>query len=118
MTQGKKDFIDYVELLMANANTEMTKEANDFWTKFKEEKVREKPTFTDNGKLVITYMKQNNSDGTLFSAKEIAEGLMVSARTVSGSMRKLIGDGFAVKATEDPVTYKLTEKGINIIIEE
>ena len=49
---------------------------------------------------------------------EIAEGLFISSRAVSGAMRKLVTDGFVEKVGQDPVMYALTEKGRNIEIEE
>ncbi len=51
-------------------------------------------------------------------AKDIAEGLMMSSRRVSGSIRKLVTDGYVEKIGQDPVIYALTEKGKNKIIEE
>ena len=76
----------------------------------------EKPVLTDNGKQILMYMQQN-SDKTAFKAREIAEGLFISSRGVSGSLRKLVNDGFADKAGESPVIYMLTEKGKAFIIE-
>lgn len=81
------------------------------------EKGEEKPELTENGKLILRYM-QENSDKTLFKAREIAEGLFISSRGVSGSLRKLVNDGFADKMGESPVLYSLNEKGKNYIIEE
>ena len=81
------------------------------------EKGEEKPVLTDNGKLILRYL-QDNQDKTLFKAREIAEGLFVSPRGVSGSLRKLANDGFVDKMGESPVLYSLTEKGKNYIIED
>ena len=77
----------------------------------------EKPVLTDNGKQILLYMQQN-TDKTTFKAREIAEGLFISSRGVSGSLRKLVSDGFADKFGESPVIYSLTEKGKNYIIED
>ncbi len=77
----------------------------------------EKPVLTDNGKQILMYMQQN-TDRTTFKARDIAEGLFISPRGVSGSLRKLVNDGFADKLGENPVIYTLTEKGKNYIIEE
>ena len=81
------------------------------------EKSEEKPVLTDNGKLILRYM-QDNSDKTIFKAREIAEGLFISPRGVSGALRKLVNDGFADKMGENPVLYSLNEKGKNYKIEE
>lgn len=74
----------------------------------------EKPEITDNGKLVLKYMQDDT--GPMWKARDIAEGLFISSRTVSGAMRKLVTDGFCEKVGADPVVYALTEKGKNYSI--
>lgn len=72
-----------------------------------------KPQFTDNGKLVLTFMQENKDTyNNLFKAKDIGEGLGISSRTASGAMRKLVTDGFVEKMSESPVVYSITQKGI------
>ena len=58
---------------------------------------------------------QSNEDkyNNLFTSKEIGEGLFMSSRSVSGSMRKIIANGFVEKVGKDPVTYSLTDEGRN-----
>ena len=50
-------------------------------------------------------------------ARDIAEDLFISSRSVSGTMRKLVNDGFCEKIGKDPAIYVLTEKGKNFIID-
>jgi L-serine deaminase len=64
---------------------------------------------------VLKYM-QENLDIQMFKAKDIAEGIGISSRTVSGAMRKLTTDGFVEKLGQDPVIYAITEEGKNITI--
>ena len=74
-----------------------------------------KPKFTENGKLVLQYMKDNKDNyNNLFKAKEIGEGLGISSRTASGAMRKLVTDGYIEKIGESPVVYSLTVAGIEV----
>ena len=47
----------------------------------------------------------------IFTSKEIAEALFVSGRSVSGSMRKLFGDGYVDKEGNNPIKYSLTDLG-------
>ena len=75
----------------------------------------EKPLFTDNGKLILKHL-QDNQDVPMWKAKDIAEGLFISSRAVSGAMRKLVSDGFVEKVGQDPVIYTLTENGKTIEI--
>ncbi len=75
----------------------------------------EKAEITDNGKLVLKYMQDNNI--RMAKSKDIAEGLGISSRAVSGTLRKLVNDGFAEKIGKDPVIYTLSEKGKNYKID-
>ena len=87
-----------------------------YWEALKGANEVEKPTFTDNGKLVMEYLKGLPEGTPSLKSKEIAEALFVSSRSVSGAMRKLVTDGFVEKIGQDPVMYSLTEKGKNIEI--
>ena len=89
-----------------------------YWNALKGANEVEKPTFTDNGKLIMKYLQDLPEDAPMMKAREIAEGLFISSRAVSGAMRKLVTDGFVEKVGQDPVMYALTEKGRNIEIEE
>lgn len=110
---NKQEFIKYVMELMDGNVVDMNEQAAKYWANLQVERPeKEKPMFTDNGKIIIEHMKQNI--GVTYTSKEIADALLVSSRTVSGAMRKLITDGFVEKAGEDPVVYKLTEKGIEV----
>ena len=113
----KNEFIDYVEELMAGANPEMSENVQRFWEGFKTETISdEKPLFTDDGKLILGHMK-NNESTIMWKAKDIAEGLGVSSRKVSGSMRKLVTDGYVERVGKDPAIYTLTNNGKNIVID-
>lgn len=78
----------------------------------------DKPKFTDNGKLILQYMREN-ADATqnMFKAREIAEGIFISSKSVSGSMRKLVNDGFVEKIGQDPIIYQLTTQGKEVAID-
>lgn len=78
----------------------------------------DKPKFTDNGKLILQYMR-DNADATqnMFKAREIAEGIFISSKSVSGSMRKLVNDGFVEKIGQDPIIYAITEAGMQVEID-
>jgi predicted transcriptional regulator len=71
--------------------------------------------FTDNGKLILGYMKEH-LETEMWKAKDIGEGLLISSKTASGAMRKLVTDGFVEKLGENPSVYALTQKGKDIEI--
>ena len=57
-------------------------------------------------------------DEKFVKAKDIADGIAISSRMVSGAIRKLCSDGFVEKMGKDPVLYQITEKGKNFEIKE
>ena len=114
----KSEFIEYVKLAIEACQQEMSEDARSYWDALCGASEDEKPLFTDNGKLIMKYL-QGLPEGTpMMKAKEIAEGMFISSRAVSGAMRKLVSDGFVDKVGQDPVMYALTDAGRNIKIED
>lgn len=115
----KEAFIKMVESLIDPLDInelkedDETKMAIDFFQELKENKVSTpKPEITENGAKILAYMQENYQKyNNVFKAKEIGEGLFVSSRSVSGSMKKLITEGFVEKIGSDPVAYSITDKG-------
>lgn len=112
----KEKFIELVQLLMDrekfNFDDEEWKDALEFWKGLQISGDNGRPQFTDNGKLILQYMKDNeDSYNNFFKAKDIGEGLSISSRTVSGAMRKLINDGYVEKMGADPTVYAITSLG-------
>ena len=114
----KQEFLDFVNSLM-NANPELTdklmtenvKAYLDILAEIKDEK----PTLTENGKLVLEYL-QSHQEIHLWKAKDLADQMGISSRGASGTLRKLVNDGFCEKLGANPVIYSLTEKGKNYTI--
>ena len=85
-----------------------------FWNDFKNNKVKNSGAMTENGKKLLSWMQENVDNMTnLFTSKEAAEALFTSGRSIAGSMRKLVSDGYVEKTDKDPVQYSLTEAGKN-----
>ena len=112
----KQDFISYVE---SNFDVNpMPENLIEYWDKFKGAAGNDnKPQFTENGKKILVFLQQNLNTKT-WKAKDIAEGMFVASRTVSGAIRKLVSDGYVEKVGQDPVIYSITEKGIETKIDE
>lgn len=68
-----------------------------------------KGEITESGQKILDFFADKPADG-LFSAKEIGEALFASGRSISGSMRKLIADGYIEKVGQNPVKYQRTSK--------
>jgi len=116
----KQEFINFVEdELMSKLETEDIPEGvRVYWEAFKGKKEEDKPLFTDTGRMILGYMQEHASDLPIMKAKDIGEGLFVSSRKVSGSIRKLVTEGYVEKVGQDPVVYELTEKGKTANINE
>lgn len=71
--------------------------------------------FTENGAKILMYMKDNKeSYSNIFKAKSIGEGLGISSRAVTGSMRKLVNAGYVEKIEGSPCVYSVTTSGENV----
>ena len=112
----KQEFIKFVEMAIEAYPQEMPEDARIYWDALRSKEEAEKPMFTDNGKLIIKFL-QDNQSVPMWKSKDIADGLVISSRGVSGAMRKLVSDGFVEKIGQDPAVYALTDKGKNIGIE-
>ena len=115
----KEQFLDFIDDLISHnedyAKSIMTEDVKAYLEILRTGTDTAKPEITDNGKLVLKYMQDNNIK--MAKSKDIADGLGISSRAVSGTLRKLVNDGFAEKIGKDPVIYTLSEKGKNYKID-
>lgn len=117
----KQAFIDFVNDLIKNCEhpVGMSEDAEFYWNYLKNSNDNEieNPVFTENGKRLLTCL-QEHPEKEAWKAREVAEELGISSRSVSGGMRKLVNDGFVEKLNDNPVVYAITNKGKEITIEE
>ena len=126
----KETFIKFIDVAIEIAEDEITYINNinekynittndydiamEFWEDFKNGKVKNSGKMTENGAKLLSWMQENVDKMTnMFTSKEAAEALFTSGRSVAGSMRKLVNDGYVEKTGKDPVQYSLTEAGKN-----
>jgi len=116
----KQEFLDFLNALMAaapeTAEKLMTDNIKEYIELLSTSKSK-KPEVTDNGKNILKYL-QENPDCRTWKARDLAEKMGISSRGVSGTLRKLVTDGYCEKISDDPVVYAITEKGINFKIDE
>ena len=119
----KELFVMMVEAFLEKGTVEGTlstsqlDEAIAYFNAFKstQDRKADKPQFTDNGKLILKAMIENNEErANMFSAKQIAEYAFITSRQVSGAIRKLVADGYCEKVGQDPIIYSLTDLGKQI----
>jgi predicted transcriptional regulator len=115
----KQEFIDFLNALMEAApevaEQHMTEGVKAYLSILKDNEIIDKPILTDNGKIILKYLQENQNVVT-WKAKDVADGLGISSRGVSGTFRKLVTHGFVEKLGKDPAIYTLTEKGKNFVI--
>ena len=93
-------------------NGEEAEKALAYFNELKTAKPSGAKEITENGLKILQFMQEHwNKRNNIFKATDIAEGLFTSGKSVSGSMRKLVSDGYVEKLGKDPVVYALTEKG-------
>ena len=112
-----QEFIDFINEVFEKYSIDVPQNIAEYMQGLEmSNQVAEKPLFTESGAMILQYM-QDNLDQPAWKAKDIAEGLFVASRKVSGAMRKLVSDGYVEKLACSPVVYALTEKGKTIKIE-
>ena len=111
MTDERKDiFIETVENLFNAYPLNVPAEALDFFEDYKKGKSSNRKTMTEKGWNILSKMQEIND---WITAKSLGEALDISGRSVSGTMRKLVSDGFVEKKAGTPASYKITEKGMD-----
>lgn len=118
---NKEKFIEEIEKIVENFEEPaplqevLSEQAYSFFLSLKEDK-SENGELTEKGAEILNYMQKQSegNDSATFTAKSIGEGLDQSSRSVSGGMRKLVSCGYVEKTGENPIVYKLTEKGKNL----
>ena len=110
MTKKEKFLAEVLALTEDNPENTFSPDSFDYWKALNGEE--QKVKFTDNGKLILNYIKENkDAFNNLFKAKDVGEGVGISSRGASGAMRKLVNDGYLEKMGENPVVYALTSLG-------
>ena len=114
----KETFIDIVQTIIFNENHTDYAFSDQEWNDALEyfESLKKEPVskgMTENVKKILKWMQENQERMTnLFTSKEIGEGLFISGRSVAGSIKKLVTDGYVAKQGQNPIQYSLTESGI------
>ena len=117
----REAFVDYVNRTLETVmieefgkGTEYKDQVKRYWNVFLNGEETGKK-ITENGQKILIFMQENEEAmSNIFTSKEIAEALFVSGRSVSGSMRKLFGDGYVDKEGNNPIKYSLTDLGRNL----
>ena len=113
--ERKNIFIDTVEELFKAYPMSVPAEALDFFEDYKKGKSGNAKKFTDKGIAILVAMREIDD---WITAKSLGERLDVSGRSVSGTMRKLVTDGYIEKKAGNPISYRITNAGKTCNFEE
>lgn len=118
---NKNLFIEEIEEIIAfsiqTRGSGLSTEANAYFEMLKATEEKVKPQFTENGAKILQWMQENQEQfNNIFKSKEVGEGLFISSRAVSGSMRKLVTDGYVSKMGGNPSCYSLTTVGMECVV--
>jgi hypothetical protein len=106
---NREQFIFEVEQTIKDCPDFFSLEALEYFNELKNG-VASRGGLTEAGEKVLLFMLENEKAySNVFSAKVIGEGLFVHPRSVCGTMRKLITDGYVTKMGQNPVSYSLTD---------
>jgi DNA-binding MarR family transcriptional regulator len=112
----KNEFLNFLDKLMeASPNIVdeyMTDNIKNYLEIFKDESLK-KSEITESGRKILEFLQNYEDTTKLWKAKDIAQELGVTSRGVSGSIRKLVNDGYCEKLGTSPAVYTITEKGLN-----
>lgn len=89
--------------------------AKAFFDSLKKDAAAENGEPTEKGKNILAYIQDNYDEGE-FKSSDVASGMGLTSRAVTGSMLKLVNDGYLNKESEkgvSPVVYSLADKGRN-----
>lgn len=117
----KTEFIEELEEIIAfsiqTRGSGLSAEAHEYFEAFKAVEEKVKPAFTENGAKILQWMQDNQEQfNNIFKSKEIGEGLFISSRAASGSIRKLVTDGYVSKIGGNPSCYSLTSAGMECVV--
>ena len=111
----RQAFVAYIDELMEASTKKMPANVAAFWSDFKTK--RERPKFTPNGKLLIQFFRGHEDE--VFSSREIAVEMGMSARAVGGAIRKLVNDEYVEKIVTDGTNnYRILPAGIVADLDE
>lgn len=113
MTKQEK-FVAFINNTNIMDKNGIDPEVLDFWIDLKSTPRAISISLTNNGMKILTTMKLDSN--AIWSAADIAKISDMTPRSVSSSIRKLVTDELVEKQSSEPVTYKLTTKGKEIII--
>lgn len=109
----KELFIEYAEEALKHIAFESNEDEEKVMNYLNSLKTTKSVEITEKGAEILQYMQNTHETcNNTFTAKYIGEGIDKSSRIVSGSLKKLVNDGFVNKLGGSPVSYAISAKGI------
>lgn len=115
MTKNKEMFIKEINELLEAGVIDLKAESREFFAELSDIKAPH-VKLTDKGKAILKIFQENPDNE--FTSKDLSEMLYVSGKSISGSIRPLENNNLIKKVGNKPVSYKITDLGTEITIEE
>lgn len=107
-------FIQEIETFINKSDITLSETAMLYFESLKNIPSKEPKLITENGVKILKYAQENKDTyNNIFTARSMGDGIGIGSKVVSGAMRKLVTDGFFEKVGANPVSYSITEKGMN-----
>lgn len=107
-------FIQEIETFINKSDITLSEAAMLYFESLKNVPSKEPKLITENGVKILKYAQENKDTyNNIFTARSMGDGIGIGSKVVSGAMRKLVTDGFFEKVGANPVSYSITEKGMN-----
>ena len=107
-------FIQEIETFINKSDIILSEAAMLYFESLKNVPSKEPKLITENGVKILKYAQENKDTyNNIFTARSMGDGIGIGSKVVSGAMRKLVTDGFFEKVGANPVSYSITEKGMN-----
>lgn len=107
------EIFDRADIYTEN-DAELFTAAQKYFETLKNMPTKEPKIITENGAAILKFVQENKDTyNNIFTSKSLGEAIGLGSKVVSGSMRKLVADGFFEKVGANPVSYSITDKGLN-----
>lgn len=105
---SKDKFLEEFEMFKNNFSEESIKYVETLKLKKNDNNTK----LTELNLLILNFMRENEKESlNPLTSKEISEKILVPAKSIAGSMRKLVNMGYVEKTDSTPIGYSLTDKG-------
>lgn len=104
-------FFDEIQKLIDSNPNILSDEAIEYFYDLQSTAVAAAPKIiTEKGAAILKFLQSVPNKN--MTSKMIGDAMGLNARSVSGSMRRLVNDGFVTAIGKNPIVYMISDKGL------